>query len=97
MAQNHASVSFDIPEYMANSDGIGCLRILEAIRILGMEKSTTFYQASTPELYGLVQETPQTETTPFYPRSPYPVGSPVASIVGFKGALRFDASKPDVT
>jgi GDPmannose 4,6-dehydratase len=66
-------VSFDTPEYTANADGIGTLRILEAIRILGLEKKTRFYQASTSELYGLVQEIPQKETTPFYPRSPYGV------------------------
>jgi len=72
-AQSHVAVSFETPEYTANADAIGCLRILEAIRILGMEKSTRVYQASTSELYGLVQETPQTETTPFYPRSPYAV------------------------
>ncbi|NOX83631.1 MAG: GDP-mannose 4,6-dehydratase [Alphaproteobacteria bacterium] len=70
-AQSHVQVSFETPEYTANSDAIGALRILEAIRILGMEKSVRFYQASTSELYGLVQETPQSETTPFYPRSPY--------------------------
>ena len=70
-AQSHVQVSFETPEYTANADGIGALRILEAIRILGMEKSTRFYQASTSELYGLVQEVPQKETTPFYPRSPY--------------------------
>lgn len=70
-AQSHVKVSFDCPEYTANADGIGTLRILEAIRILGLEKKTKFYQASTSELYGLVQETPQKETTPFYPRSPY--------------------------
>lgn len=70
-AQSHVQVSFETPEYTANADGIGTLRILEAIRILGMEKTTRFYQASTSELYGLVQETPQKETTPFYPRSPY--------------------------
>ncbi len=70
-AQSHVKVSFDCPEYTANSDGLGTLRILEAIRILGLEKKTKFYQASTSELYGLVQETPQRETTPFYPRSPY--------------------------
>jgi GDPmannose 4,6-dehydratase len=70
-AQSHVQVSFETPEYTANADGIGTLRILEAIRILGMEKTTRFYQASTSELYGLVQETPQSETTPFYPRSPY--------------------------
>ena len=72
-AQSHVAVSFETPEYTANSDALGCLRILEAIRILGMEKTARFYQASTSELYGLVQETPQTETTPFYPRSPYAV------------------------
>ncbi|MDM9646674.1 GDP-mannose 4,6-dehydratase [Rhizobium sp. S163] len=72
-AMSHVAVSFETPEYTANADGIGTLRILEAIRILGMEKKTRFYQASTSELYGLVQETPQTEKTPFYPRSPYAV------------------------
>ena len=72
-AMSHVAVSFEMPEYTANADGIGTLRILEAIRILGMEKKTKFYQASTSELYGLVQETPQKETTPFYPRSPYAV------------------------
>ena len=72
-AMSHVAVSFDTPEYTANADGIGTLRILEAIRILGLEKKTKFYQASTSELYGLVQETPQKETTPFYPRSPYAV------------------------
>jgi GDPmannose 4,6-dehydratase len=70
-AQSHVKVSFETPEYTANADGIGTLRLLEALRILGMEKKTRFYQASTSELYGLVQETPQRETTPFYPRSPY--------------------------
>ena len=70
-AQSHVKVSFDCPEYTANADGLGTLRILEAIKILGLEKKTKFYQASTSELYGLVQETPQKETTPFYPRSPY--------------------------
>jgi GDPmannose 4,6-dehydratase len=70
-AQSHVAVSFEEPEYTANADGIGTLRVLEAIRILGLEKKTRFYQASTSELYGLVQEIPQTETTPFYPRSPY--------------------------
>jgi GDP-mannose 4,6-dehydratase len=70
-AQSHVAVSFEEPEYTADSDAIGALRILEAIRILGMEKTTRFYQASTSELYGLVQEVPQSETTPFYPRSPY--------------------------
>jgi GDPmannose 4,6-dehydratase len=72
-AQSHVAVSFEEPEYTANSDGLGALRILEAIRILGLEKKTRFYQASTSELYGLVQEIPQKETTPFYPRSPYAV------------------------
>ena len=72
-AQSHVAVSFESPEYTANADGIGVLRLLEAIRILGMEKETRFYQASTSELYGLVQEVPQRETTPFYPRSPYAV------------------------
>ena len=70
-AQSHVQVSFETPEYTANSDGLGTLRLLEAIRILGLEKKTRFYQASTSELYGLVQEVPQRETTPFYPRSPY--------------------------
>lgn len=72
-AMSHVAVSFDTPEYTVNVDGVGTLRLLEAIRILGMEKKTRFYQASTSELYGLVQETPQRETTPFYPRSPYAV------------------------
>lgn len=72
-AQSHVAVSFEEPEYTANSDAIGTLRLLEAIRILGLEKKTRFYQASTSELYGLVQEVPQRETTPFYPRSPYAV------------------------
>jgi GDPmannose 4,6-dehydratase len=70
-AQSHVAVSFEEPEYTANSDALGSLRILEAIRILGLDKKTRFYQASTSELFGLVQETPQKETTPFYPRSPY--------------------------
>ena len=72
-AQSHVAVSFESPEYTADVDAIGTLRILEAIRILGLEKKTRFYQASTSELYGLVQEMPQKETTPFYPRSPYAV------------------------
>jgi GDPmannose 4,6-dehydratase len=72
-AQSHVKVSFETPEYTANSDAIGTLRLLEAIRLLGLEKKTRFYQASTSELYGLVQEIPQTEKTPFYPRSPYAV------------------------
>jgi len=72
-AMSHVKVSFDTPEYTANADGIGTLRLLEAVRILGLEKKTRIYQASTSELYGLVQEVPQKETTPFYPRSPYAV------------------------
>lgn len=72
-AQSHVAVSFELPEYTADTDGLGTLRLLEAIRIAGLEKTTRFYQASTSELYGLVQETPQTERTPFYPRSPYAV------------------------
>ncbi|RXG94510.1 GDP-mannose 4,6-dehydratase [Bradyrhizobium zhanjiangense] len=72
-AQSHVQVSFESPEYTANADAVGVLRLLEAIRILGLEKETRFYQASTSELYGLVQEVPQKETTPFYPRSPYGV------------------------
>lgn len=72
-AMSHVAVSFETPEYTANADGIGTLRVLEAIRILGLEKKTRFYQASTSELYGMVQEIPQKETTPFYPRSPYAV------------------------
>ena len=78
-AQSHVKVSFETPEYTANSDALGTLRILEAIRILGLEKKTKFYQASTSELYGKVQEVPQTEKTPFYPRSPYAV----AKLYGF--------------
>jgi len=72
-AQSHVKVSFDTPEYTANADGVGVLRILEAVRLLGLEKKTRIYQASTSELYGLVQAVPQSETTPFYPRSPYAV------------------------
>jgi len=78
-AQSHVMVSFEIPEYTGNVDALGTLRILESIRLLGMENSVKFYQASTSELYGLVQETPQSETTPFYPRSPYGV----AKLYGF--------------
>src|SRR5271163_5290992 len=70
-AQSHVMVSFETPEYTANADGLGTLRLLEAIRLLGLTEKTRFYQASTSELYGKVQETPQRETTPFYPRSPY--------------------------
>lgn len=77
-AQSHVKVSFEIPEYTANGDALGTLRILEAVRILGLEKKTRIYQASTSELYGKVQETPQTETTPFYPRSPYAVAKQYA-------------------
>ena len=72
-AQSHVQVSFEEPEYTANADGIGALRLLEAIRTLGFERRTRFYQASTSELYGLVQQVPQSEATPFYPRSPYAV------------------------
>ena len=72
-AQSHVAVSFEEPEYTANSDALGALRVLEAIRILGLEEKTRFYQASSSELYGLVRETPQKESTPFYPRSPYAV------------------------
>ncbi|MDU2359704.1 MAG: GDP-mannose 4,6-dehydratase, partial [Campylobacter concisus] len=72
-AMSHVHVSFETPEYVANADGTGTLRLLETIRILGLEKKTKIYQASTSELYGKVQETPQSETTPFYPRSPYAV------------------------
>merc|ERR1712194_536114 len=72
-AMSHVKVSFDMPEYTADADGIGVLRMLDAIRAAGMEKEVRFYQASTSELYGMVQEVPQTETTPFYPRSPYAV------------------------
>src|SRR5690554_1640667 len=72
-AMSHVSVSFEVPEYTGNTDGLGTLRILEAVRLLGMEKKTRIYQASTSELYGKVQEVPQSETTPFYPRSPYAV------------------------
>ena len=77
-AQSHVKVSFEVPEYTANSDAIGTLRILEAVRILGLDKKTRIYQASTSELYGLVQESPQSETTPFYPRSPYAVAKQYA-------------------
>ena len=70
-AQSHVAVSFEVPEYTADVDALGTLRLLEAIRFLGLEKTTRFYQAATSELYGLVQETPQNENTPFYPRSPY--------------------------
>ena len=77
-AQSHVKVSFEMPEYTAEVDGVGTLRLLEAIRSVGLESSCRFYQASTSELYGKVQETPQTETTPFYPRSPYAVAKQYA-------------------
>jgi GDPmannose 4,6-dehydratase len=84
-AQSHVQVSFETPEYTANADAIGTLRLLEALRILGLEKSARFYQASTSELYGKVQETPQTEKTPFYPRSPYGV----AKLYGYWIAVNY--------
>jgi len=93
-AQSHVQVSFETPEYTANADGIGTLRLLEAMRILGMERSTRFYQASTSELYGLVQETPQRETTPFYPRSPYAAAKLYAYwiVVNYREAYGMHAS-----
>ncbi|MET1754485.1 GDP-mannose 4,6-dehydratase [Novosphingobium sp. RD2P27] len=93
-AQSHVMVSFETPEYTANADGIGTLRLLEAVRILGMEKTTRFYQASTSELYGLVQEVPQRETTPFYPRSPYAAAKLYAYwiVVNYREAYGFHAS-----
>lgn len=93
-AQSHVAVSFETPEYTANADAIGTLRLLEAIRILGMERSTRFYQASTSELYGLVQEVPQRETTPFYPRSPYAVAKLYAYwiVVNYREAYGMHAS-----
>jgi GDPmannose 4,6-dehydratase len=93
-AMSHVQVSFEAPEYTANADGLGTLRILEAIRILGMEKKTRFYQASTSELYGLVQEVPQRETTPFYPRSPYGVAKLYAYwiVVNYREAYGMHAS-----
>lgn len=93
-AQSHVHVSFETPEYTANADAIGTLRILEAIRILGMEKTCRFYQASTSELYGLVQEVPQRETTPFYPRSPYAVAKLYAYwiVVNYREAYGMHAS-----
>lgn len=92
-AMSHVKVSFDTPEYTANADGIGTLRFLEAIRILGKEKKTKFYQASTSELYGLVQEVPQKETTPFYPRSPYGVAKLFAywTVVNYREAYNMYA------
>src|SRR3954470_24512683 len=93
-AQSHVKVSFETPEYTANSDAIGTLRLLEAIRILGLEKKTRFYQASTSELYGLVQEVPQRENTPFYPRSPYAAAKLYAYwiVVNYREAYGIHAS-----
>ncbi len=93
-AQSHVAVSFETPEYTANADGLGTLRLLEAIRILGMEKTCRFYQASTSELYGLAQEVPQRETTPFYPRSPYAAAKLYAYwvVVNYREAYGLHAS-----
>jgi GDPmannose 4,6-dehydratase len=93
-AMSHVHVSFETPEYTANADGIGTLRLLEAIRILGLEKKTRFYQASTSELYGLVQQVPQSETTPFYPRSPYAVAKMYSYwiVVNYREAYGMHAS-----
>src|ERR1700709_1663924 len=93
-AQSHVQVSFETPEYTANADGLGTLRLLEAIRILGLAQRTRFYQASTSELYGLVQETPQRETTPFRPRSPYAAAKLYAYwiTVNYREAYGFHAS-----
>jgi len=93
-AQSHVQVSFETPEYTANADAIGTLRLLEAIRILGLEKKTRFYQASTSELYGKVQEVPQSETTPFYPRSPYAAAKIYAYwiVVNYREAYGIHAS-----
>src|SRR5262244_2092228 len=93
-AQSHVQVSFETPEYTANADALGTLRLLEAIRILGLGKRTRFYQASTSELYGLVQETPQTERTPFRPRSPYAAAKLYAFwiAVNYREAYGFHAS-----
>ncbi|WDQ99675.1 GDP-mannose 4,6-dehydratase [Devosia sp. J2-20] len=93
-AQSHVQVSFETPEYTANADGVGALRLLEAIRILHLEKKTRFYQASTSELYGLVQEVPQRETTPFYPRSPYAAAKLYAYwiVVNYREAYGMHAS-----
>ena len=93
-AQSHVKVSFETPEYTANADAVGTLRLLEAVRILGLEKSTRFYQASTSELYGKVRETPQRETTPFYPRSPYAVAKAYAYwiVVNYREAYGLHAS-----
>ena len=93
-AQSHVQVSFETPEYTANADGVGALRLLEAIRILGLEKKSRFYQASTSELYGKVQEVPQSETTPFYPRSPYAAAKLYAYwiVVNYREAYGIHAS-----
>jgi len=93
-AQSHVRVSFETPEYTAQADGIGTLRLLEAIRIIGLEKKTRFYQASTSELFGLVREIPQSETTPFYPRSPYATAKLYAywMVVNYREAYGFHAS-----
>jgi GDPmannose 4,6-dehydratase len=93
-AQSHVAVSFETPEYTSNADGTGTLRLLEAIRILGLEKKTKFYQASTSELYGLVQEVPQSEKTPFYPRSPYAAAKLYAYwiVVNYREAYGIHAS-----
>jgi GDPmannose 4,6-dehydratase len=93
-AQSHVQVSFETPEYTANADAIGTLRLLEAIRLLGLQEKTRFYQASTSELYGMVRETPQTETTPFYPRSPYGVAKLYAYwiVVNYREAYGLHAS-----
>ncbi|MEM1018888.1 MAG: GDP-mannose 4,6-dehydratase [Pseudomonadota bacterium] len=93
-AQSHVKVSFETPEYTANADAVGALRMLEAIRILGLEEKTRFYQASTSELYGLVQEVPQSETTPFYPRSPYAAAKLYAYwiVVNYREAYGMHAS-----
>src|SRR4029077_5953041 len=93
-AQSHVQVSFGTPEYTANADGLGTLRLLEAVRILGMEKRVRFYQASTSELYGSVREIPQRETTPFYPRSPYAAAKLYAYwiTINYREAYGFHAS-----
>ncbi|MFA5046845.1 MAG: GDP-mannose 4,6-dehydratase, partial [Paludibacter sp.] len=93
-AMSHVKVSFDTPEYTANADGIGTLRLLEAVRLLGLTEKTRIYQASTSELYGLVQEVPQKETTPFYPRSPYAVAKMYAYwiTVNYREAYKIHAS-----
>jgi GDPmannose 4,6-dehydratase len=91
-AQSHVAVSFEVPEYTADVDAMGTLRLLEAIRFMGLEKKTRFYQASTSELYGLVQEIPQTETTPFHPRSPYAV----AKIYAFWISVNYREAYGDV-